>query len=109
VMVEEPEDNMVQFGKDCEEHNTWASQYPVAAAHLNNCLRASYVLGRDCGHATPSASHFQTTPLNLTKNQGMSKAGWGALEVSSMRIVGVRNFESSLKCPPPVAVPIGIP
>ena len=27
------------------------SQYLVAAAHLNNCLRASYVLGRDCGHA----------------------------------------------------------
>jgi hypothetical protein len=23
-MVEEPEDNMVQFGKDCEEHSTWA-------------------------------------------------------------------------------------
>lgn len=23
-MVEEPGDNMVQFGKDCEEHNTWA-------------------------------------------------------------------------------------
>ena len=71
VMVEEPGGNMVQFGKDCEEHSTWAyrkkiikrsiqiygdvkptSQYPVAAARLNNCLRASYVLGRDCGHAT---------------------------------------------------------
>lgn len=69
-MVEEPGDNMVQFGMDCEEHSTWAfrkemikgsyksivvlkptSQYPVAAARLNNCLRASYVLGRDCGHA----------------------------------------------------------
>ena len=37
--------------------------------------------------------------------------GWGALEVSaerSMRIVGVRNFEASLKSPPPVAVPLEI-
>jgi len=109
VMVEEPGDNMAQFGKDCEERSTWASQYPAAAAHLNNCLRASYVLGRDCGHATPFASHFQTTPLSLTKNQGKSKAGWGALEVSaerSMRVVGVRNFEASLKSPLPVAVPL---
>ena len=23
-MVEGPGDNMVQFGKDCEEHSTWA-------------------------------------------------------------------------------------
>ena len=23
-MVEEPVDNMVPFGKDCEEHSTWA-------------------------------------------------------------------------------------
>ena len=71
AMVEEPGDNMVQFEKDYEEHSTWAfrkemikrlyksivmlkptSRYPVAAAHLNNYLRASYVLGRDCGHAT---------------------------------------------------------
>ena len=65
-MVEEPVDNIVQFGKDCVEHSTWAfnmirkiqsivmskptSQYPVAAVHLNNRLRASYVLGRDCLH-----------------------------------------------------------
>ena len=108
------------------------SQYPVAGAHLNNYLRASYVLGRDCGHATlrnmtssgqrssrerkkssyPFASHSQTTPLSLTKNQGKLKAGWGALEASaerSMRVVGVRNFEVSLKSPPPVAVPLEIP
>jgi hypothetical protein len=60
------------------------------------------------------ASHFQKTPLSLTKTLGKSRAGWGALEVSlevsaerSMRIVGVRNFETSLKSPPPV-VPLEI-
>ena len=60
----------------------------------------------------PFASHFQTTPLSLTKTQGKSRAGWSAVEVpaeTSMRIVGVRNFEPSLKSPPPVAVPLEIP
>lgn len=109
------------------------SQYPVAAAHLNSCLRASYVLGRDCGHAAlrnmislgcpsererereksyPFASHFQTTRLSLTKTQGKSRAGWGAVEVpaeTSMRIVEVQNFEASLKSPPLIAVPLEIP
>jgi len=111
AMVEEPGDNIVQFGKDCVEHSTWASQYPVAAAHLNNRLRASYVLGRDCLHVAPFASHFQTTPLSLTENQGKSRGGWGAVEAPaelSMRIVGVGNFEAFVKSPPPVPVPLEV-
>ena len=104
------------------------SQYPAAAAHLSNCLRASYVLGRGCVRVAlkkydisrlaklgrvrspyPFASHFRMTPPSLTKTQEKSRAGWGAVEIPaemSMMIVGVRNFETS---PPPVAVHLEVP
>ena len=58
----------------------------------------------------PFASHFQTTPLSLTKIRGKLRAS--VVEVSaemSTRMVGVRSFEVSVKAPPPIAVPLELP
>ena len=35
-MVEGPGDNMVQFGKDCEEHSTWAYRKEMIKKDLTN-------------------------------------------------------------------------